>query len=77
MCDLYYNVLKENYGDDVKLVYMDTDRFLFDFKNFHVYKEMQNGAPEEHVDLSNFPTDHHLCSEENNSRLGLFESETR
>ena len=38
MYDLFYNVLKENYGDDDNLVYMDTDSFLLEFKNVDVYK---------------------------------------
>ena len=71
MYDFYYNVLKENYGNDVNLVYMDTDSFLLDFKNVDVYKEMHK----EHMDPSNFPTDYHLY-EENKGKLGLLKSET-
>ena len=37
---------------------------------------MQSGVLEEHMDLSNFPTDHHLYSEENKGKLGLLKSET-
>ena len=55
---------------------MDTDSFLLDFKNVDVYKEMQSGALKEHMDLSNFPTDHHLYSEENKGKLGYLKSET-
>ena len=76
MYDFCYNVLKENYGDDVNLVYMDTDSFLLDLKNVDVYKQMQNGALKEHIDLSNFPTNHHLYSEENKGKLGLLKFET-
>ena len=65
MYDLFYNVLKENYSDDVDIVYVDTDRFPLDFKNFDVYKEMRSGWLKEHMDLSNFLTNHHLYSEEN------------
>ena len=76
MYDLYYNVLKENYGNDVNLVYMDTDSFLLDFKNVDVYKEMQSGALKEHMDLSNFPTSNPLYSEQNKGKLGFLKSET-
>ena len=76
MHDLYYKVLKENYGDDVIIVYMDTDSFLLDFKKVDVYKEMQYSALKEHMDLSNFPNDHHLYSEENKGKLGLLKSKT-
>ena len=68
--------MKENYGKDVNLVYMDTDSFLLDFKNVDVYKEMQNGALKEHMDLSNFPTSNPLYSEQNKGKLGLLKSET-
>ena len=74
--NLYYNGLKENYGDDVNLVYMDTDSFLFDLKKFDVYKELQNGALKGHMDLSNSQTAHHLYCKENKGKLGLFKSET-
>ena len=55
---------------------MDTDSFLLDFKNVDVYKEMQSGALKEHLDLSNFPTDHYLYSGQNKGKLGLLKSET-
>ena len=75
--DLYYNVLKVNYGNDVNLVYRDTDSFLLDFKNVDVYKEMQNDALKEHVDLSNFPPSNPLYSgEDNKGKLGLLIAET-
>ena len=76
MYDLYYNVLKENYGDDVDLVYMDADSFLLDFKNVDEYIKMQIGALKEHMDLSNFLTAHHLYSDEKKGKLGLLKSET-
>ena len=37
---------------------------------------MQTGALKEHMDLSNFPTDHHLYNEENKGKVGLLKSET-
>ena len=37
---------------------------------------MQNGALKEHLDVSNFPTDHHLYNEENKGKLGLLKTET-
>ena len=52
---------------------MDTDNFLF--KNIDVFKEMQNGALMEHMDLSSFPTNYLLYSEENRGKLGLLKPE--
>ena len=48
---------------------MDTDSFLLVFKNVDVYKVMQNGALNEHMDLSNFPADNPLYSENIKGKL--------
>ena len=71
MYDIYYNVLKENYGKDVNLV-----SFLLDFRNVDVYKEMKSGILKEHMNLFNFPIDHSLYSEDNKGKLGLLKPET-
>ena len=76
MYDLYYNVLKENYGNYVNLVHMDTDSLLLKFKNFNVYNKMLNGTLKGHTDLSKFSADNPLYSEENIGKLGLFKSGT-
>ena len=74
--DLYYKVLKENYSNGVNLVWMDTNSFLLEFKNFDVYKEMQNGVLKEHMDLFNFSINNPLDSEENKGHLVFLKSET-
>ena len=62
MFDLYQNVLKENYGKEVNLVYMGANCFLIEFVIFDVYREMQNSALKERMG-------HHLYSEENKAKL--------
>ena len=37
MYDFYYNVLKKTYGNNVSLVYSDTDSFLLEFQNIDIY----------------------------------------
>ena len=74
-CDLCYSVLKDNYGKFVTIVYMGIDSLILEFKNIDVYKEMQNGALKEHMNLSSFPTNHFLYSEENKGKLVLLNSE--
>ena len=60
MYNLFYNVLKKQFGNKVRLQYMDTDSFLLNFEGEDVYKEMKTCLISEHVDFSNFPVDHEL-----------------
>ena len=76
MYDLFYNVLKKNYGENVSLIYMDTDSFLLEFKNIDVYNEISKGPLKAIMDTSNFPTNHELFNEENKGKLGYLKSET-
>ena len=76
MYNLYYNVLKKEYRENMSLVYMDTDSFLLSFKNVDVYEEISNGILSQCIDTSNFPPNHKLFSNENKGKLGLLKSET-
>ena len=37
MHDFHYNVMKPKYNDNIKLLYMDTDSFMYDIKTFDFY----------------------------------------
>ena len=76
MYDLFYNVFKKHYGDNVSLIYMDTDSFLLEFKNLDVYEEMAKEPLSDYMDTSNFPKKHPLFNEDNKGKLGLLKSET-
>ena len=76
MYDIFYNVLKKNYNENVSLIYMDTDSFFLEFKNMDVFNELSKSPLKEHMDLSNFPQDHNLFSNEHKGKLGYLKSET-
>ena len=71
MFDFFYNKLMKNLKCNLKMGMTDTDSFLFyvdDKKEFrsHIAKYM---------DYSNYPSNHHLFSEENKAKLGYFKDE--
>ena len=76
MYDFYYNVLKKTYGNNVNLVYSDTDSYLLEFQNVDVYSELGKKPLMDYIDTSNFPSDHWLFSVANKGKLGLLKSET-
>jgi hypothetical protein len=60
----FYNVLKKHYGDNVKLLYTDTDSLFLSFENLdNIYDEMAKQPLKDYLDTSNFSKDHHLFSE--------------
>ena len=73
MYDFYYNHLKANYGDGVKLCMTDTDSFLLEITNGDFYKDMAKHS--NLFDTSNYPTHHFLFSNVNKKVLGKFKDE--
>ena len=73
MYDFYYNHLKANYGDGVKLCMTDTDSFLLEIATDDFYKDMAKHS--DLFDTSNYPTDHFLFSNANKKVLGKFKDE--
>ena len=78
MYDFYYNVLKKNYGDNVSLIYSDTDSFLLEFQNIDIYSELGKKPLMDYMDTSNFPSDPSALpfSNANKGKLGLLISKT-
>ena len=54
MYDKFYNEFKDQFNDQAKLQYMDTDSFLLNFEGVDVYKEMEEGKLKDWMALSNF-----------------------
>ena len=71
----YYNVMKANYGDRVKLVYCDTDSLITEIETDDLLREYSHGPLKGHIDTSNFQVCHPLYSTENKGKLGLLKSE--
>ena len=67
MYDFYYNVLKERYGDKIKLLMTDTDSLCVEIETEDVYKDMQE--QKEYYDCSEYSKDHFLYSTENQAQV--------
>ena len=76
MYGFYYEVLKPRYGDNLKLLYTDTDSLIVDIKTDDVYADF--GAPDmkDHFDFSEYPKDHPNYDPTNAKVLGKFKCET-
>jgi len=57
MFDFHYNYIKNNYGDNAKLLFTDTDSLCSDIKTDDFYKDISNDV-ERLCDTSDYPKDH-------------------
>ena len=46
MYKFYYNVMKPKYGDNIRMVYTDTDSFVFHTKTDDIYKDLHDNKDE-------------------------------
>ena len=53
MYEFWYDYMKSKYGDNVKLCYMDTDRFIMHIKTEDFYKDIADDA-EKRINTSNY-----------------------
>jgi hypothetical protein len=74
MYSFNYNVMLPRYGvERLKLMYMDTDSFIYLIKTMNVYEDMKSLL--EHLDTSDYPPEHPLFSVRNKKVLGMFKDE--
>ena len=73
MYDFYYNTLKARYGENVRLLYTDTDSLIVKVDTEDIYADMKKNLDE--YDTSNFPEDHPLYSTTNKKVIGKFKDE--
>ena len=66
-----YDYLKVKYGDNVTLLYADTDSFILKIFTDDVYEDMKNNN---HLfDFSEYPKDHHKCyNVKDKKKIGYF-----
>ena len=50
MMDFHYNVIQKQFGDRAKLIYSDTDSFVYEIEHPNIYKWIKENK--EHFDLS-------------------------
>lgn len=75
MYRMYYDVFKKTYGNNVELVYTDTDSLVLEIKCKDLYKDFKNKLPNI-FDFSNYEKSHFLYDESNKMKIGLLKDET-
>ena len=76
MNDFHYNYIKQKYGDNAKLLFTDTDSFLYQIITEDFYKDI-SGDVQDRFDTSNYPENHPsgIPTGINNKVLGMFKDE--
>ena len=74
MYRFYYEALLPKYGDKFRMLFTDTDSFIFLVETPDLHADMAGMM--QWLDTSNFPPDHPLYSTANKRKLGYFKSET-
>ena len=76
MFDFHYNYIKAKYGSKAKLLFTDTDSFLYEIQTEDFYKDI-SGDVKDRFDTSNYPKNHPsgIPTGINNKVLGMFKDE--
>ena len=74
MYAFWYEYMKPKYANNVKLCYMDTDRFIFHVKTEDFYKDIADDV-EKRFDTSNYEVDRPLPKGKNKKVIGLMKHE--
>ena len=76
MYDFHYNYIKKKYGDKAKLLFTDTDSFLYEIQTEDVYKDISEDV-KDRFDTSDYPENHPsgIPTGINKKVLGMFKDE--
>ena len=74
MYEFWYDYMKPNYDNNVKLCYMDTDSFIMNIKANDFYKDISNDV-EDRFDTSNYEVNSPLPTGKNKKVIGLMKDE--
>ena len=74
MYEIWYDYMKPKYNDNVKLSYMDTDRFVMNIRTNDFYKDIANDV-EKRFDASNYEVNRPLPTGKNKKVIGLMKDE--
>ncbi|XP_060854935.1 uncharacterized protein LOC132932569 [Metopolophium dirhodum] len=78
MYNCHYNVMKRHYGDDIKLMYTDTDSLVYHIITDDFYQDLANNANLlDKMDTSDLPKDHSCYIPYRKKIPGLFSDETK
>lgn len=75
MQKFFYNTLKPAFGEDVRLLYTDTDSFVLEINSDEDYVTCMRKIERE-MDFSNYPLNHDLYGTTNKGVVGKFKDET-
>ena len=75
MYRFHYNYMTKKYGDNLKLLFTDTDSLCYHVFTKDIYRDMQADL-DTHFDTSDYPPDHLLYSSKNKKVIGLMKDET-
>ena len=76
MYDFHYNTIKKEYGDRAKLLFTDTDSFIYHIKTYNLYEDFkQIGERIDCWDNSDYPKDSPYYSDHNKKVIGKFNDE--
>ena len=73
MYQYYYDVMKKKYDDKIKLLYTDTDSFIFHIETDDLYKDFKD--MNEHMGFSGYGKSRPRCDASNKKVLGTFKDE--
>ncbi|XP_060848479.1 uncharacterized protein LOC132927929 [Rhopalosiphum padi] len=77
MYDYHYNVMKRHYGDQIELMYTDTDSLVYYIHTDDFYEDLaRNANLLDRMDTSNLPRNHPCYIAERKKIPGLFSDET-
>ena len=74
MYEFWYDYMKPKYADNVKLCYIDTDRFIMHIKTEDFYKDVADDV-EKRFDTSNYEVNRPLPIGKNKKVIGLMKDE--
>ena len=76
MFDFHYNYIKPKYGKEAKLLFTDTDSFLYEIQTEDFYKDI-SGDVKDRFDTSDYPKNHPsvIVTGINKKVLGMFKDE--
>ena len=73
MYQYYYDVMKKKYDDKIRLLYTDTDSFIFHVETEDLYKDFDD--MKENMDFSGYYKSHPCYDNTNKKVLGKFNDE--
>jgi hypothetical protein len=78
MYDFHYNTIKKKYGDQAKLMFTDTDSFIYHIKTDNIYEDFKRiGEEIDCWDNSDYQKDSPYYNDHNKKVIGKFKDETK